>query len=68
MLALLNRLLSKVPGNGKKTIIGIVLSAIALAWPDFPLSEGHVNQVLEAVGTLYLIVGLLHKWIKAKLA
>jgi hypothetical protein len=73
MLKYLNDLLKLLPFNGKKTIIGIVLSLVAVVFPDFPLNESHLTDFINAIykiseyfGPIYLVIGLLHKWIKAK--
>lgn len=67
MLELFNKLLSKLPANGKKSAIGAV--AIALAWmlPGFPVGEAELNKLIEYGGYFYLIAGLVHKYIKAKI-
>lgn len=74
MLEKLNKILSKLPFNGKKTGIGVALSAILFFFPDFPLSELQIDQVIadclkiaEYFGNLYVVLGVLHKWVKAKL-
>ena len=68
MLKLFNKLLSKLPANGKKSAIGAV--AIALAWflPGFPVGEAELNKIIEHGGYFYLIAGLVHKYLKEKLA
>lgn len=64
----LNKLLSKLPFNGKKTGIGIVLSIIAFFLPDFPINEVEVTKVLEAFGVIYAVLGVIHKYIEIKLS
>lgn len=64
----LNKLFSKLPFNGKKTGIGLALSAIAFFLPDFPVNEVQVTKVLEAFGIIYTVLGIIHKYIKAKLS
>lgn len=73
MLKILNKALSYLPFNGKKSLVGLILSLIAIVFPDFPLEESHINGVINAfhsitefLGPIYLVIGLLHKWIKAK--
>ncbi len=73
MVKILNDLLSKLPFNGKKSVVGVILSIIGYAFPDFPLNEGTVLAAVEAfqklseyAGPIYLAIGLLHKWIKTK--
>lgn len=73
MLDLFNKVLSKLPANGKKTYIGIVVSLLALLFPDFPLNETQIDEVIKSFlkivelgGNIYLVLGVLHKWIKAK--
>ena len=67
MLELFNKLLSKLPLNGKKSIVGALLAALVWAFPHFPLGQEHLEKIVEYSGYFYLIVGLLHKWIKSKL-
>jgi len=73
MLDLLNKILSKLPFNGKKTGIGLVLSALMFFFPDFPLGEAQIDEVVKSFlkivelgGNIYLVLGVLHKWIKTK--
>ena len=73
MLEKINQLLSKLPFNGKKTGIGVALSAILFFFPDFPLAETQIDKIIadglkivEYFGNLYVIIGVLHKYIKAK--
>lgn len=67
MLSIANKILSALPGNGKKTLIGGLVSIAVLFFPDFPVNEADAHKVIESLGFLYLIAGLLHKYVKAKL-
>jgi hypothetical protein len=74
MLNFLNKILAILPFNGKKTGIGVVLSALAYFFPDFPLGEAQIDEVIKSAlkifeygGNIYLVLGVLHKYIKAKL-
>ena len=74
MLKILNKILAILPFNGKKTGIGVVISALAFFFPDFPLGEAQIDevvrsflQIIELGGNIYLVLGVLHKWIKSKL-
>lgn len=72
MLNLLNKLLSKLPANNYKTIIGAVITGLCLLFPDFPKNDlgdvgSLVSKVISDVGQVILVVGVLHKFIKAKL-
>lgn len=66
MLSLIDDILAKLPGNGKKTLIGGVLAAVVWVFPDFPLSEDGLSKLIEYSGYIYLTLGALHKWVKAK--
>jgi hypothetical protein len=72
MLSIFNKLLSKIPGNGYKSFIGLILTACGYLWSDFPREElgdvsGLAQKIVEISGHVFLIVGILHKFIKAKL-
>lgn len=74
MLKYLNKILAILPFNGKKTAIGAILSAVLFFFPDFPIGEAEVDKVvksflsiLEHGSNIYLVLGLLHKYIKAKI-
>jgi len=74
MLKVLNDILAKLPFNGKKTGIGIVLSAIFYFFPDFPLQENQIDEVIKSAlklveygSNIYVVLGILHKYIKAKI-
>ena len=65
MLAKLNDILSKLPLNGKKSVIGVISSVLLFALPDFPIAE--LNKLLEALALGYASAGLLHKYVKKKI-
>lgn len=65
MLTIINELLKKLPFNGSKTIIGLVSSIVLYFLPDFPIAE--LQKFLEYLSSAYLVLGLLHKYIKAKI-
>lgn len=74
MLQYLSKILAILPFNGKKTAIGAVLSAVFFFFPDFPLGEAQIDEVVKSFlkiveygGNIYLVLGVLHKWIKAKI-
>lgn len=65
MMTIINEILKKLPFNGGKTIIGLVSSIALYFLPDFPIAE--LQKVLEYLSGAYLALGLLHKYIKAKI-
>jgi hypothetical protein len=65
MLTILNNILSKLPFNGKKSAIGFIGSLALYFWPDFPVPE--LEKILEYGANIYLLLGVLHKYVKAKL-
>lgn len=72
MLENLNKILSKIPLNGKKTITGILVSVVVLIFPDFPQDTFSqaielIIQIIGLLGNLLTLIGLLHKWVKIKL-
>jgi hypothetical protein len=73
MFKTINNILSKLPFNGSKTGIGLVVTVLGLFFPGLPLGESEIQDVIqslativEALGNIYLVVGVLHKYIKAK--
>jgi hypothetical protein len=73
MIVGLDKILKALPFNGKKTGIGLAISVIAIFFPDFPITEelgadllNTITKIIELGGNAYLILGLLHKWIKTK--
>ena len=67
MLSIFDDILAKLPGNGRKTLIGGLISAVLFFFPDFPLNEDLAGQLAQSFGVVYLALGLLHKWIKARI-
>lgn len=70
-MKLLNNLLSKIPLNGYKSVIGVILTACGYFWADFPREElgdvsGLAQKVVEVGGQVLLVVGVIHKFVKAK--
>jgi len=69
----LKKLLDKLPANGKKTVIGVVLMALAVAAEMFPQYSGLAGSIIEFIkdnfessplfssGALITIVGVYHK-------
>ena len=73
MTYLLNNVLSKLPLNGYKAILGGVVTALYYTFPDLPKEElGKVSdlvaQLVGIAGQLYLVAGVIHKYVKAKIA
>lgn len=71
MLSILNELLKKLPANGYKTIIGTIITGFYYLFPDFPKEQiGQAGELLSQIfgigGQLYLVLGVLHKWVKTK--
>lgn len=75
LVGYLNKLLSKLPFNGLKTIVGVlllVLQALIEAMPDYAVTFQMIVEVLkqlpnEAIGDLGLyavVAGVVHKILK----
>lgn len=72
MIDIINKVLSLIPGNGYKTLIGILLSVLAAANAVITTTDG--QQLLALLGThpidwiavITLLVGLIHKYVKVK--
>lgn len=62
MLAILDKLLSKLPGNGKKSILGFILMYLPVVLPGFPVGE--IDNLINIAGQALLSIGLIHKAIK----
>lgn len=70
------KLLDKVPGDGKKTIVGVLLIILSIAAEMFPiyssifvdfaniLKDVFEAQPLLTAGTIATVIGFLHKALK----
>ncbi len=69
---ILNKLLSFIPGNGYKTIVGSTASIVLFVQSILTTADG--AQLMEALSTRplnwvaisVLVLGILHKYVKAK--
>lgn len=61
MNELFDKLLSKIPGNGLKSVVGGLITAFPYA---FPTLVEPLNATIQSVGAVILGIGLLHKAIK----
>lgn len=62
MLKFIDMLLSKLPGNGNKSIIGFILMYLPVIIPGFPVGE--IDNLVNIAGQALLSIGLIHKAIK----
>lgn len=70
LLEKLNGVLGLLPGNGLKTVVGLLLSGLALAAPQLaPLSTPEfVDETMLVLGLVTATVGAVHKLIKMGIA
>lgn len=62
MISILDKLLSKLPGNGWKSVVGFILTYIPFVFPGFPV--GTAQTLIEQIGEVLLTLGILHKAVK----
>jgi hypothetical protein len=72
MLELINKVLSAIPLNGYKTLIGVLLSILAAANAVLTTADGQavlaalMTHPIDWIAVITLLVGLIHKYVKAK--
>lgn len=67
MLAFIDKVLSKLPGNGKKTVLGMVSLVLGAAVSKFMPADQALElaaRVMEYFGWSYGALGLVHKAVK----
>lgn len=62
MLFILDKILSFLPANRWKTIIGFVLVSLPQVVPNFPVGEA--QNAVTLIGQLYMSLGLIHRAVK----
>lgn len=62
LISLLDLILSKIPFNNSKTIIGFIIKYLPLVLPGVPIQE--LAVVLDQIGTLLMSIGIFHRAIK----
>lgn len=62
MLGLFDKVLSKLPGNGWKSVVGYVLQYVPIVVPGFPVALA--GDAITKVGEALLALGLIHKAVK----
>lgn len=71
-MSILNALLSKIPGNGYKTSLGAVLALVSAATAMLQSADGQsllnvlMTRPIDWAAVSVLVVGLVHKYVKAK--
>lgn len=66
-MAFIDKVLSKLPGNGKKTVIGMVALVLSAAVSKFMPADQALDlaaRVMEYFGWSYGVLGLAHKAVK----
>ncbi|HPC91668.1 MAG TPA: hypothetical protein PLJ74_05385 [Myxococcota bacterium] len=62
MLFMLDKILSILPANRWKSIIGFILVSLPHVIPNFPVGEA--ENAVTLIGQLYLSLGLIHRAVK----
>ncbi len=62
MLFILDKILSFLPANRWKTIVGFILVSIPQIVPGFPVGEA--QTLITAIGQVIMSLGLIHKAVK----